>query len=173
MTKLWTKILKTILGLIIITLVSLVIGIFIIRQTARNRAIKALEELTYMVSSEGCYNESLKTSIEASLNTIYGVAYKSDTNNDGVIDNHDTSMISFDNNCTSVSNSAGNSLYNDNTQSYLNHVQRGEPIVCSMTVTINYRTPVGMFGVGEPIFIHENITVSSTVISNRWFKGDI
>ena len=44
---------------------------------------------------------------------------------------------------------------------------------CSVTVTISYRTPIGVFGVGQPIAINENITVGATAISNRWFKGEV
>lgn len=171
--KLVKKILKTVVGLILITLLSLIISIEVLRNTARKKAIKALDELTYMVSSEGCYNQSLKDSIESSLNNIYGSSYKSDTNNDGVVDNNDDTIIHFDIDCTAVTNQSGDSLYNDNANSYINHVQRGETMNCSVTVTISYRTPIGVFGVGQPIAINENITVGATAISNRWFKGEV
>lgn len=158
--------------LMIFIILVLVISYVALRLHAQNQAQKAVTTLTWLVQGEGCYNEDVKKNFEASLKDTYGMNVRSDTNQDGVIDDSDDYWINFYPDCTAVTNASGTSVYNDLSTSYLNHVSRGEVLHCSVTVTINYRTPFGMFMIGDPILFNETITAEADTVSTRYFKGD-
>lgn len=159
------------LRLSVVIMLSMVITILVLLYSGQTKASEALELLTYTASLEGCYNEDTQRALEASLASMYNTALlNSDTDGDGV---NDRPAISFQPNCTSVVSASGAPVMNTAANAYLNHVQRGEPLICSVTVTVDYMFPFQVPLTSQNLHIERDITVTGTVISTRWFKGDL
>lgn len=172
MYSLLKKSILAIVKLVVFTIICLVFIALSLRVYAQTQAKKAATTLSYLVQGEGCYNQDVKESFEASLLNMYGNLNRSDTNGDGVIDEHDDYWINFYTNCTDVTKADGTSVYNTNANSYLNHVARGDVLRCTVNVTVNYKTPFGVFMVGTPIHFNDTYSASVDTISTRFFKGD-
>lgn len=159
------------LKLSIVIMISMAITIFVLLYSGQTKASEALELLTYTASLEGCYNEDTQNALESSLASMYNTTLlNSDTDGDGV---NDKPAISFQPGCTSVVAASGNSVMNTTANAYLNHVQRGEPLICSVTVSVDYVFPFQVPLTNQNLHIERDITVTNTVISTRWFKGDL
>lgn len=164
---------KTILGFVIVSYVSVAALVIYLELHARSAANQACENIAYAVSIEGCLNEGVRDNLETSIAALYNSGLRSDTNGDGSITNADIPAISFRTGCISVTNSSGVSLFNDTAHTYLNHVQKGEPIVTSLTVNIEYTMPFSAFNnTGWRPSYTRAFTVTNTAISSKWFKGD-
>lgn len=164
---------KTILGFVIVSYVSVAALVIYLELHARSVANQACENIAYAVSIEGCLNENVRDNLEASIAALYNSGLRSDTNGDGSITDIDIPAISFRTGCISVTDSSGVSLFNDDAHTYLNHVQKGEPIVATLTVNIEYTMPFSLFNdTGWRPAYTRALTVTNTSISSKWFKGD-